>query len=660
VVRRNQSESVLRVSPANRDTDNVEERGFSERLNPTAWVRALRCNSVYVLRFRSMKVPISVRTSYSKADLRCLVDSGATDNFIHPRFLRRMGLGTRKLTNPKRLYNVDDTTNRAGQVTDYVDLDVRTNNIHKEMRFLVSDIGREDAILGYPWLATFEPHFSWKHGAINTSHLPIVLNSVNPHLIQQGETIAALHTEDKQEILDELARDCTAQGASTELAINAQPKKEVTLPPEYQRFASVFSEEESQRFPPSRAWDHAITLKNDAPEAINCKVYPMTKTEDETLDTFLDEQLAKGYIRPSISPYASSFFFIKKKDGKLRPVQDYRVLNKWTVRNQYPLPLITALIHDLGGAHIYTKLDVRWGYNNVRIKEGDEYKAAFKTRRGLFEPTVMFFGLTNSPVTFQAMMNSIYQQTIAQHESRGTNIRIYMDDIAVATKNMSLPSHIEAVSDVLQVAKDHSLFFKLSKCSFHVPSIDYLGLVLEKNATKMDPVKLAGIHNWPTPKTVKDVRSFLGFCNFYRSFIRGFSKITLPLNALTKKGLEFQWTTAAQEAFDTLKEKMTEAPVLAHPDLTKPFELEVDASGYAIGAVLLQRQEDGKRHPVNYFSTTLNAAERNYDIYDLELLAIVKSLRNSRSLLAGSPHEIKVYSDHLNLQHWRDPQKISR
>jgi hypothetical protein len=169
--------------------------------------------------------------------------------------------------------------------------------------------------------------------------------------------------------------------------------------------------------------------------------------------------------------------------------------------------------------HIYTKLDVRWGYNNVRIKEGDEYKATFKTRRGLFEPTVMFFGLTNSPATFQAIMNSIYQQTIVKHKSQGTNIRIYMDDIVIATKSMSLPSHVEAVSDVLQVAKEHSLFFKLLKCSFHVPSIDYLRLILEKGLTKMDPVKVAGIHNWPTPKTVKDVRSFHGFCNFYRSFI---------------------------------------------------------------------------------------------------------------------------------------------
>jgi hypothetical protein len=251
-----------------------------------------------------------------------------------------MGLGMRKLATPKQLYNVDDTTNRAGQVTHYVDLDVRTNNIHKEMRFLVSDIGREDAILGYPWLATFELHFSWRHGTIDISHLPIVLNSVNPCLIQQGETIAALRTEDKQDILNKLTRKCTARGASTELAIDARSEaKEVALPPKYQCFTSVFSEEESQQFLPTRAWDHAITLKNDVPKAINCKVYPMMRTEDEALDKFLDKQLAKGHIRPSISPYASSFFFIKKKDGKLRPVQDYRTLNKWTVQNQYPLPL---------------------------------------------------------------------------------------------------------------------------------------------------------------------------------------------------------------------------------------------------------------------------------------------------------------------------------
>ena len=190
----------------------------------------------------------------------------------------------------------------------------------------------------------------------------------------------------------------------------------------YKGYASVFSEEEAQGFPPSRPWDHAIDFKNGTWDAIDCKVYPMTRTEDDTLDEFIDKQLAKGYICPSISPYALSFFFIKKKDGKLRPVQVYRNINKWMVRNQYLLPLITTLIQELGGAMIYTKLDVRWGYNNVCIKAGDEHKAAFKTRRGLYEPTVMFFSLTNSPATFQAMMNALYCDTIRKHESRGTTI----------------------------------------------------------------------------------------------------------------------------------------------------------------------------------------------------------------------------------------------
>ena len=257
-------------------------------------------------------------------------------------------------------------------------------------------------------------------------------------------------------------------------------------------------------------------------------------------------------------------------------------------------------------------------------------------------------------------MNALYRDTICKHEARGTTIRIYMDDIGIATKDLSLPLHEAAVSDVLQVAQDNSLFFKLLKSIFHASAIDYLGVILEKGKTRMDPAKVSGVRDWPTPKCVKDVRSFHGFCNFYRAFIAGFSKIALPLNALTKKGQPFVWTAATQEAFDTLKRKVTEEPVLLHPILTRPFELEVDASGFAIGAVLMQKGDDDRRHPVGFYSTTLTPAERNYDIYDLELLAIVKSLRHWRLLLAGSPHKIKVFSDHMNLQYWRDPQKISR
>jgi hypothetical protein len=320
------------------------------------------------------------------------------------------------------------------------------------------------------------------------------------------------------------------RNASVELAVATQQyTKEVEIPKEYWKFTKVFNEEESQRFPPRRTCDHAIDFKPGAPDAINCKVYPMTRVEDEALDTFIDEQLEKGYIRPSKSQYASSFFFIKKKDGKLQPMQDYRKINVWTVHNQYPLPLIGDLIHNLGGTTIFTKFDIRQGYNNIQIKAGDKHKAAFKTRRGLFKPTVMYFGLCNSPATFQAFMNEIFHPVITKHDLLGT-IRVYMDDIAIATKAFLSPphahtAHITAVTDVLQIALNHDLYFKPEKCIFHAPSIDYLRVILEKGVTCMDPVKISGIKDWPTPTSIKDVRSFLGFCNFYCPFIRGFASI---------------------------------------------------------------------------------------------------------------------------------------
>ena len=267
-----------------------------------------------------------------------------------------------------------------------------------------------------------------------------------------------------------------------------------------------------------------IEFKKGTPDAIDCKIYPLSQTKDEALRSFLTEQLEKGYIRPSKSQYASLFFFIDKKDRKLCPVQDYCHINDYTIRNQYPLPLITDLITDLQGTHIYTKLDIQWGYNNIRIKEGNEHKAAFKTHYGLYEPTVMFFGLTNSLATFQTMVNHIFRSIIAKHELLGTSIHVYMDDIAIATWTDN-QGHTAAVHDVLAIAAKHDLYSKSEKCHFHVPSINYLGVILEKGVTCMDLVKIAGIKSWKTPEKVKDIHSFLGFCNFYRAFIKGFSLI---------------------------------------------------------------------------------------------------------------------------------------
>ncbi len=576
------------------------------------------------------------------ANTKALVDSGATDCFMSENFIQRMKLGKRPLQRPRKIWNIDNTANKAGEITHYTTLNIQTGGIQKQIQFLITNIGNEDIILGYPWMAAFEPNFSWTNGVIDEKALPIILRSVNPSIPGKDLIIARIRGTEN---------NCHLRATtSTELAIKAQQyTKKVEVPREYQQFAKLFSEEESKCYPPKQAWDHAIEFKKDAPEAVDCKVYPMNRIEDEAVQKFITNELEKGYIRESKSPYTSSFFFVKKKDGKLRPVQDYRKINALTIRNQYPLPLIVDLIRDLSNAYIYTKLDVRWGYNNVRIHEGDEKKAVFKTRYGLFEPMVMYFGLTNSPATFQTMMNYIYHDVIIKHEPLGTTIRVYMDDIGIATRT-NLDDHRRAVSDILRVAQLHDLYFKPEKCLFHSSSM---------GVTRMDPAKIAGIDAWPIPKNATEVRKVLRFFNFYRPFIQDFAFIARPLHKLTRKDHQWHWGTEEQEAFDALKKRVTTEPVLAHANLDDQFELEVDASGYAVGAVLLQRKEDGKKHPIGYYSATLNEAQQNYDIYDLELLAIVMALKNWRPLLAGSPHKIIIYSDHLNLQYWRLPQRIS-
>ena len=271
---------------------------------------------------------------------------------------------------------------------------MQTGKKQAKIRFLIPDLGHEDLILGYPWLATFEPGFSWVDGTIDMEHLPVVVKLLNwetrltKSTISQT-TVELITTQKKAQIVEELEEECFS--ILTKLVQEAQQyQQEVKILDEYQRHWKVFSKEESHRLPPSRPWDHAIELKEGAPEAINCKVIPTTMEEDEALKKFIKEQMEKGYIWKSKSPYTSAFFFIKKKDGKLRPIQDYQKLNQYTVRDKYPLPLIPELISQVKDANIFSKFDIHWGYNNVRIKEGDQHKVAFKTKYGLFEPNVMF------------------------------------------------------------------------------------------------------------------------------------------------------------------------------------------------------------------------------------------------------------------------------
>ena len=219
-------------------------------------------------------------------------------------------------------------------------------------------------------------------------------------------------------------------------------------------------------------------MKPGAPATLPGKIYPLSQAELQELDKFVTEHLKRGTIRPSKSPYAASFFFIKKKNGKLRPVQDYRPINEWTIKNKYPLPLIPQLIDRMQDCSLFTKFDIRWGYNNIRIKDGDQWKAAFITNRGLFEPTIMFFGLTNSPATFQAMMNTIFATEMAQGW-----LTIYMDDMMIATKTEPGETepqhklrHRDKVKQVLRILQDHNLFLQPEKCEFEKTSTEFLGI----------------------------------------------------------------------------------------------------------------------------------------------------------------------------------------
>lgn len=316
----------------------------------------------------------------------------------------------------------------------------------------------------------------------------------------------------------------------------ASEKKDKSLeemvPLEYIGYQFVFDTKASewllvieQRGP----WDHAIDLKEGAIPK-NCKIYLLLPVKQSTLNAFLKEQLDKGYTRESKSPMAAPFFFIKKKDGALQLIQDYWYLNSQMVKNTYPLPLIPELIDKLKGATMFSKMDIRWEYNNIQIRE-EEWKAAFKTNKKLFEFTVMFSRLTNSLATFWLYMNHIFADIIEE----GHDI-IYMDNILVFTRD-NKKEHDRLVLKVLKRLKQHNLFVKLKKCSWIQWQIEYLRLIISHNEVHMDLVKVNGLAEWSTSTIVKQVQSFLEFGNFYCWFIKDFSTMARLLYDLTKKGI---------------------------------------------------------------------------------------------------------------------------
>jgi hypothetical protein len=529
-----------------------------------------------------------------------LIDSGAGGMFIDQNYAKNSGFEIRKLDQPLLARNVDGTENKRGRITSFVDLKVEINDRKMDVRLLVTGLGSQRIILGFPWLNEHNPIIDWKTGKFTwrTANFgqrrplkikrrypyhpcqPLMLakrlarQAINQQIEQQTfPKPTVVDEEDEEEdlnrtqnpapdnnillaIVEELEEEMdevwirTKTSSSIEFHLRHDEKKEdipltEQIPEEYHEYLDVFDEDKADRFPGPRPWDHKIELKEGF-QPKSFKSYNLTPEEQSELDKFLKDNLDKGYIRPSQSPMATPFFFVKKKDGKLRPCQDYRYLNDWTIKNAYPLPLISELTDKIKDAKYFTKLDVRWGYNNIRIRDGDQWKAAFKTNKGLFEPTVMFFGMCNSPATFQSMMDSMFEDLID-----GCIVIIYMDDIFLFAKDRKTLE--QNTKKVLQRLKENDLYLKPKKCEFGKTKIEWLGMVIEEGRISMDLGKLKGIQEWPVPTTVKQVRGFLGFGNFYRRFIKHFSEIAKPLNDLLKKDKKFEWTDECQNSFDGLK-----------------------------------------------------------------------------------------------------------
>ena len=477
------------------------------------------------------------------------------------------------------------------------------------------------------------------------------------HGVNQMELdLNALSEEDSPSKQRKLAADVYCAGASLEdiqIALQNKPKIDprTKLPGYLHDYLPAFDTDEADKLPPHRSCDHTIELKpGETPP--HGPLYNMSEDELKVLRKFLQDNLAKGFIRASNSPAASPVLFAKKPGGGLRFCVDYRALNAITIKNRYPLPLIQETLARLSKAKFYTKLDIIAAFNRIRMADGQEWMTAFNTRYGLFESLVMPFGLSNAPATFQARINEVLRPFL------DIFCTAYIDDILVYSDN--LKDHRNHVKAVLQALIDAGLQLDIKKCEFEVQEVTYLGLIISTTGVRMNPSKVECITNWEPCSNVKDVQAFLGFANFYRRFIKNFSRIVSPLVQLTKKAHVWDWSARCTASFKALKAAFTSAPTLRHFDPEREVWVETDASDYVSSGILSQKDDQGILHPVAFMSKKYDPAECNYEIYDKELLAIVRSFETWRSELQGSAFPIRVLTDHRNLEYFMTTKQLTR
>lgn len=357
---------------------------------------------------------------------------------------------------------------------------------------------------------------------------------------------------------------------------------------------------------------------------------------------WIDDNLRKKFIRPSQSEAASPILLIKKPGGGVRICVDYRGINNVTTKTRHPLQLIKETLDAICKAKIFTKLDVIAAFNRIRVKEGHEWLIAFITRFGLFESLVCPFGLQGAPGTFQNYINDVL------HDILDIYATAYLDDILVYSENEE--EHVSHVKEVLNRMIKAGLQIDIDKCKFHTQRTKYLGLIITPGGIEMDSQKVSAVISWEAPDSKRTLQRFLGFANFYHRFIKHFSIIAGPLYELTKKTEDWHWNSQHQKSFETLKKAFSSGPVLRIYDWAKRTVVETDASNWACGGTLSQYDDEGILRPVAYFSQRHSSAECNYDIYDKELLAIIKALEEWDRELAGAQQPFEVLTDHKGLK----------
>ncbi|KAI3522148.1 hypothetical protein L1887_11628 [Cichorium endivia] len=579
---------------------------------------------------RTMKL----RGMIGQNEVVVLIDSGATHNFLSLRLVKPLGLsvtGTRE----KGIMLGNGGFDKSIGICKNVSLSLPGYQLVHD--FYPLDLGGTDVILGITWLETLgDTRVNWReltmsfrnegrkvtlHGEPGLNRSETTLQSLVRGITQvsHGFLIAVQHLE-----------------ASDHSNDHVHPGLEEIL----KEFADVF--ELPVGLPPPRGHEHAITLKTGT-EPVNVRPYRYPQLQKNEIERLVEEMLAAGVIQPSLSPFSSPVLLVKKKDGSWRFCVDYRALNKSTVLDKFPIPVIDELLDELHGATIFSKLDLKSGYHQIRMKREDVPKTAFRTHEGHYEFLVMPFGLTNAPSTFQSLMNKVFRPHLRKF------VLVFFDDILVYSRTVAdHQRHLRVVFECLRAEK---LFCNRKKCVFGHDRVDYLGHVVTSGGVAADPSKISAMLEWPMPKTIRELRGFLGLTGYYRKFVQGYGRIARPLTDLLKKD-NFTWGNEATQAFRQLQQAMTQVPVLALPDFTKAFTVETDASGVGVGAVLMQQNK-----PVAYFSQVLGHRAQLKSVYERELMAIVMAVQKWRPYLLG--RRFTVITDQKSLKYLLEQRMVA-